>query len=175
MYIGWPVLSISRTTVRSDCGQASIAPSGVADQSLSRILAPISPPPAVARRVLAVWREPSSSKVYNPDRYRASAIARGACAKHLTSPNQLSAPIPIAKQQDDRLWIVRQPIPAHPSGFVRCQSDKDRAFDNLVACLGQDHFDDAVECGRHGVFHLHGFEHHEALPLSHGIALGDMD
>ena len=73
MYIGWPVLSISRTTVRSDCGQASIAPSGVADQSLSRILAPISPPPAVARRVLAVWREPSSSKVYNPDRYRASA------------------------------------------------------------------------------------------------------
>ena len=34
------------TAVRSDCGQVSIAPSGVADQSVARSTVPILPPPA---------------------------------------------------------------------------------------------------------------------------------
>src|SRR5690349_15188020 len=34
------------TDVRSDCGQVSAGPSGVAAQSSERISAPISPPPA---------------------------------------------------------------------------------------------------------------------------------
>jgi hypothetical protein len=46
MNIGWPVLSIRRTVVRSACGQPSGGPSEVADQSWARISAPISPPPA---------------------------------------------------------------------------------------------------------------------------------
>src|SRR5436190_4398049 len=46
MYIGWPVLSMSLTAVRSDCGQAAGGPSGDADQSCARIKAPISPPPS---------------------------------------------------------------------------------------------------------------------------------
>ena len=37
MYIGWPVLRISRTAVRSGGGQLSGAPSGVERQSCSRM------------------------------------------------------------------------------------------------------------------------------------------
>src|SRR5260370_36489379 len=44
--IGWLLLSRMRTAVRRLCGQASGFPSGVADQSYSRVSAPISPPPA---------------------------------------------------------------------------------------------------------------------------------
>jgi hypothetical protein len=33
MYIGWPVLSMSLTVVRSDCGQLAGGPSGDRDQS----------------------------------------------------------------------------------------------------------------------------------------------
>jgi hypothetical protein len=54
MYIGWPVLSMSLTAVRSDCGQAAGGPSGDADQSCARINAPISPPPARKSSALRV-------------------------------------------------------------------------------------------------------------------------
>src|SRR6187200_2537294 len=46
MYIGWPVLSMSLTAVRSDCGQPEGEPRDDVAQSCARISAPISPPPS---------------------------------------------------------------------------------------------------------------------------------
>src|SRR5262245_57686791 len=42
---GWREVSIIRTAVFKLCGHDSIGPSGVCDQSISRINLPISPPP----------------------------------------------------------------------------------------------------------------------------------
>src|SRR5437763_86848 len=47
MNIGWPVLSKRRTAVLRLCGQFSGGPMGDSRQSLVRMRAPISPPPAM--------------------------------------------------------------------------------------------------------------------------------
>src|SRR4051812_49263373 len=46
MYIGKPVSSRMLSAVRRLCGQLATAPTAVADQSIERMSAPISPPPA---------------------------------------------------------------------------------------------------------------------------------
>src|SRR5687768_13207922 len=73
--MGWPVLSMSRTTVRSDCDQPAGGPSDECDQSCARISAPISPPPIKKRRVrssVPAWERPRSRGAVNslilPDR-----------------------------------------------------------------------------------------------------------
>ena len=54
MYMGWPVLSSSRTAVRKPGGQPEGAPSPLADQSWARINAPKLAAARVLRKCLSV-------------------------------------------------------------------------------------------------------------------------
>src|ERR1700735_2662067 len=73
--MGWRLVSIIRRQVRRFCGQPSIGPNGVADQSYSRIRCPISPPP-VKNSGIAVFASIEVLKLKHPPQKEAALLER---------------------------------------------------------------------------------------------------